>query len=226
MKQIFHAYILNTEFNATDVEMQHFISDVLGKKINPENLSLEPDLIILEKRKERKNIVDADVEAAMRSLELKPFGDRKLLIISHSDLMTVRAQNRILKKLEEPSGESVIALATRMPDLMLDTIRSRCIEKRFDFKQNFSEEVEKIGRTIAKHIEDRERSYIAFPDIDKAIDTDVQGVLSFLQRYFSEEISYKNADLVLGIEAVKADLFRGLNPKYAVKGMYLDMIMK
>lgn len=58
MKQIFHAYILNTEFNAADVEMQHFISDVLGKKINPENLSLEPDLIILEKRKERKNIVD------------------------------------------------------------------------------------------------------------------------------------------------------------------------
>ena len=26
--------------------------------------------------------------------------------------------------------------------------------------------------------------------------------------------------------ATKADLFRGLNPKYAVKGMYLDMIMK
>lgn len=226
MKQIFHAYILNTEFNAADTDMRQFISDVLGKEINPDDLSLEPDLIILEKRKERKNIIDADVEAAMRSLELKPFGDRKLLIISHSDLMTVRAQNRILKKLEEPSGDAVIALVTRTPDLMLDTIRSRCIEKRFDFKQNFSEEVEKIGRTIAKHIEDRERSYIAFPDIDKAIDTDVQGVLSFLQRYFSEEISYKNADLVLGIEAVKADLFRGLNPKYAVKGMYLDMIMK
>ena len=138
MKQIFHAYILNTEFNAADADMWQFISDVLGKEINPDDLSLEPDIIILEKRKERKNIIDADVEAAMRSLELKPFGDRKLLIISHSDLMTVRAQNRILKKLEEPSGDAVIALVTRTPDLMLDTIRSRCIEKRFDFKQNFS----------------------------------------------------------------------------------------
>ena len=71
MKQIFHAYILNTEFNAADTDMRQFISDVLGKEINPDDLSLEPDLIILEKRKERKNIIDADVEAAMRSLELK-----------------------------------------------------------------------------------------------------------------------------------------------------------
>lgn len=226
MKQIFHAYILNTEFNAADADMQHFISDVLGKEINPDDLSLEPDLIILEKRKERKNIIDADVEAAMRSLELKPFGDRKLLIISHSDLMTVRAQNRILKKLEEPSGDAVIALVTRTPDLMLDTIRSRCIEKRFDFKQNFSEEVEEIGKTIARHIENKEKGFIAFPDIEKAIDTDIQGVLSFMQQHFSKGISYENADIVLGIEAVKAGLFRGLNPKYAVKGMYLDMVMK
>ena len=67
MKQIFHAYILNTEFNAADADMRQFISDVLGKEINPDDLSLEPDIIILEKRKERKNIIDANVETAMRS---------------------------------------------------------------------------------------------------------------------------------------------------------------
>ena len=92
--------------------------------------------------------------------------------------------------------------------------------------QNFSEEVEEIGKTIARHIENKEKGFIAFPDIEKAIDTDIQGVLSFMQQHFSKGISYENADIVLGIEAVKAGLFRGLNPKYAVKGMYLDMVKK
>jgi DNA polymerase-3 subunit delta' len=49
-------------------------------------------------------------------------------------MLVVAAQNALLKTLEEPPGSSVFILATTRPDVLLPTVRSRCI--RLTFKEH------------------------------------------------------------------------------------------
>jgi DNA polymerase-3 subunit delta' len=48
-------------------------------------------------------------------------------VIDDADSMTVSAQNKLLKTLEEPPGPAVILLLSERKEGLLETIRSRCI---------------------------------------------------------------------------------------------------
>lgn len=63
---------------------------------------------------------------------LSPYaGLRKVIIIDDAHLMTVEAQNALLKQLEEPSPSSLLILVTANPESLLPTIGSRCQEVKF-----------------------------------------------------------------------------------------------
>jgi len=68
------------------------------------------------------------VERAGRSSVL---GRGKVFVIERAELMTIGAQNAMLKVLEEPAEKTVIILLTDQPALLLPTIRSRCQLVRF-----------------------------------------------------------------------------------------------
>jgi|GEM_PF-339954 len=50
------------------------------------------------------------------------------IIISDAHLMSIESQNALLKSLEEPPEGNIFFLITDSPDLLLETIRSRCWE--------------------------------------------------------------------------------------------------
>jgi len=52
--------------------------------------------------------------------------EKKVYIVSHAEKMTRESSNSFLKILEEPPSNLLIILTTSSPDLLLDTIRSRC----------------------------------------------------------------------------------------------------
>jgi DNA polymerase-3 subunit delta' len=58
-------------------------------------------------------------------------GRGKVFVVEQAELMTVAAQNALLKTLEEPAGRTVIVLITDQPGVLLPTIRSRCQVVRF-----------------------------------------------------------------------------------------------
>lgn len=61
-------------------------------------------------------------------LSLKSFeSDYKIVIIWHPEKMNDTAANKLLKILEEPPENTVFILVSENPDLLLTTIRSRCI---------------------------------------------------------------------------------------------------
>lgn len=61
-------------------------------------------------------------------LSLKSFeSDYKVVIIWHPEKMHEHAGNKLLKLLEEPPELTVFFLVSEIPDLVLPTIRSRCI---------------------------------------------------------------------------------------------------
>lgn len=60
-------------------------------------------------------------------LKFKPRGEKKLVIIDDAHLMTPEAQNKLLKTLEEPLGDSMIILLSENEEAVFRTILSRCI---------------------------------------------------------------------------------------------------
>lgn len=89
----------------------------------------KPDLHVLETE---KSISINQIRELQELLSLKPYsGKYKIAIIPEAHLMTVQAQNALLKTLEEPSGQAVLILTSPSEYLLLPTIISRCQIKRF-----------------------------------------------------------------------------------------------
>lgn len=69
---------------------------------------------------------EAIMELCSGLLKKPYYADRSVGVILRADTMTVRAQNRLLKVLEEPPGKTVLVLLAENRELLLPTIRSRC----------------------------------------------------------------------------------------------------
>lgn len=98
-----------------------------------------PDLIIVQPEKEEKKgitkIKDIKIEQireAQRQLATFPYsGKFKVLIIDDAEMMTLSAQNSLLKTLEEPNSTSVIILIAHEMKNIISTIISRCQKSSF-----------------------------------------------------------------------------------------------
>ena len=74
-----------------------------------------------------KEIRVDDVRALARRLSFAALrGRRKIAIVTPADAMNERAQNTLLKTLEEPPAGTTFLLVSTNPDALLPTIRSRC----------------------------------------------------------------------------------------------------
>jgi DNA polymerase-3 subunit delta' len=74
------------------------------------------------------SVRDIRRESAMSTL----YHRKKVFIISNADEMGAEAGNTLLKTLEEPPGNTLLILTTARPEMMLQTILSRCQPVRFE----------------------------------------------------------------------------------------------
>ena len=99
------------------------------------------------------SIKDEDIEEIQRRLAKKPYeGTRNVALIKGADTMTPRAQNRLLKTLEEPPGQAVLILLSENAEHLLPTVRSRCILYHLDREQEEENEVVYSSRKAAEQI--------------------------------------------------------------------------
>lgn len=71
-----------------------------------------------------------DIEDLLEDASQPSFdGNWKVFILDECHMMTKTAQNRLLKNLEEPAEKVLILLCTTDPDMLLETIISRCQHK-------------------------------------------------------------------------------------------------
>ncbi|MBR5741105.1 MAG: hypothetical protein IKX91_00995, partial [Firmicutes bacterium] len=92
---------------------------------------IEEDLILLDGAASGKSgnraLKDERVAAMQDALKKKPLAsDRIVALILEADLLTERAQNRLLKTLEEPPGRDALILLSENTRHLLPTILSRC----------------------------------------------------------------------------------------------------
>lgn len=84
-----------------------------------------PDIQIIEP--EGSSIKNKQIEDFQQDVLIKPYeSNKKVYIMKDAHLMTVSAQNRLLKTLEEPPAYAVIIFITTTASSFLSTIRSRC----------------------------------------------------------------------------------------------------
>ncbi len=135
--RIGHAYILDGPEGAGKETMalafakgvlcQNFYKDACCTcasciKIDSRN---HPDVKIIEP--EGLHILNHQIDELQQDLFLKPYeSNKKVFIIKDADTMTDRAQNRLLKTLEEPPAYALILLLSTNFYSFLPTIRSRC----------------------------------------------------------------------------------------------------
>lgn len=87
-----------------------------------------PDIIVVSHEKPGSIGVDDIREQVNNTIDIKPYqGPYKIYIIPQADLMTVQAQNALLKTIEEPPHYAVIMLLTENAEVLLPTINSRCV---------------------------------------------------------------------------------------------------
>jgi len=111
---------------------------------------VHPDVVIVEPGDTGAIKIDQIREVVERAA-YRPFeGRRRAVIIDEADALMAPAQNALLKTLEEPPSLSVFILVTTRPDMLLPTVRSRCI--RLLFTEPGAEEIDVDAREIAQNV--------------------------------------------------------------------------
>ena len=98
------------------------------------NSGVHPDIIHIrretdDKGKQKKEIRVDQVRDMIGQAQIMPNeANGKAFVIHEAELMNTQAQNALLKLLEEPPRGVVLILSTATPTMLLETVRSRCIE--------------------------------------------------------------------------------------------------
>lgn len=117
--------------------------------------SQPPGVYLAEPESKSRRIVIDQVRALERALQMRTSGGhRKVAIVAEADRLQPQAANAFLKTLEEPPNDSLLLLLSSMPEILPDTILSRCIalplapEEKADPSAEEEELVELLG-TVA-----------------------------------------------------------------------------
>lgn len=138
---IMHSYL----FTGTEGIGKKIIAKDFAKKILCENTKEEtctcksctcfssrnhPDFFILNE--DGKGLKIADIRAITEKVIEKPIlSNRKVYIINDSEMLNTESQNCILKTLEEPPEFVTFILITSNDNMLLNTIKSRCMTIKF-----------------------------------------------------------------------------------------------
>jgi len=117
--------------------------------------SAPPGVYLAEPESKSRRIVIAQVRALEHALQMRATGGvRKVAIVAEADRLQPQAANAFLKTLEEPPNDSLLLLLSSMPEVLPDTIISRCIAvplataEKADLSAEESELVELLGTVV------------------------------------------------------------------------------
>ena len=187
--QLSHAYLFTGE-------------DQIGKKLFAKGFSeftgcKFPDLMIVEPE-EGKEIPVAKIREVQNFLSYKSYnGGFKIVIVDQAHKMNVEAQSCFLKTLEEPKGQTILFLISSRPDMLLETIISRCQTMKFSRPKNLSKNQEKsdkdqkifeeLSGVLNSNFADKFK-YVKSIDFEKQ---DAREIVEVLQRYLRHLLMVK-----------------------------------
>ena len=202
------------------------------RKIEHDNYE---DLLYVEA--DGKSIKDEAIEKLQERLKVKPYGKRNIALINNADTMTLRAQNRLLKTLEEPAKGTVLILLSENIENLTNTILSRCVKFRLNYygRETYdglldkAEEVAELLMRGAPFYQRKEaivdivkddNKVMAFLDALEKVYRDFLIIPSDKGRLYKKSQIYKNVSL---IEETRRQLLKGVSKNYALKDLMIKI---
>lgn len=202
-------------------------------KINHSN---HEDIIYVEA--DGKSIKDEAIEELQTRLNKKPFfGDRNIAVIKNADTMTIRAQNRLLKTLEEPPLGTIIILLSENVENLVQTILSRCVVFRVNaFETLEYGEIKQQAQLLIRMLLNKEPFYLVKLKVNEfAEDRDsAMKLLDSMELIYrdlviantKESRNYRKKDIYKSVELIeeaRRDLQRGISIGYAMKNLIIKI---
>jgi DNA polymerase-3 subunit delta' len=128
-KRLGHAYLISGPPGSGKRALAARLASLVnGTKPEDVFSSRAREIFVAEPESKSRRIVIEQVRNLEHSLQMRATGDgRKVAIVSEADRLLPQAANAFLKTLEEPPGHSLLLLLSAMPEVLPDTILSRCI---------------------------------------------------------------------------------------------------
>lgn len=132
------------QFPTLLVHTQTSTNQVPASVIPFAKLENNPDILTVEPLEGKSSISIDQVHELQTQLPYKPVKEMyKIALIYQAHLLTLPAQQALLKTLEEPPENTQIILTTHLPNKLLPTILSRCTITRIDIDKR--RQSEKLG---------------------------------------------------------------------------------
>ncbi|MEM1440709.1 MAG: hypothetical protein AAGF67_00100 [Verrucomicrobiota bacterium] len=131
-ERLAHAYLITGPVGSEKESLAVEMVRMVNPGVDPGETKLEPlrsstTAVIGPESKSRRISVKA-IRALEHTLQMAaPEGVTKFAVIKDADCMGVEAENAFLKTLEEPPAGSRLLLLSSRPEMLLETILSRCI---------------------------------------------------------------------------------------------------
>lgn len=138
---------------------------------------LHPDVITVDDPEKKTVSVDLVRQARADMYVLPNEAERKVYIFPRAQDMRTEAQNALLKVLEEPPAYGMFLLLADMPEKLLPTIRSRCVELRLEALQE--EQGEQSGELTARFA----RAYAVADQME------LLAILTSMEKWKREEVA-------------------------------------
>jgi DNA polymerase-3 subunit delta' len=112
---------------------KHFLAENFARGIIGGGQAELDILRVSPEREEKKGVIKEkeisvdQIKEKQKELATFPYsGNAKFLIVDDADRMTIKAQNAMLKTIEEPNSTAVIILIVSRLEKILPTVKSRC----------------------------------------------------------------------------------------------------
>jgi DNA polymerase-3 subunit delta' len=123
-----HAYLITGPAGAGKREFAAQVCALILGVADSEALG-HSDVHTIEPESKSRRIVTDQIRALEHELQMRSRrGGKKIGVIFDADRLQLNAANAFLKTLEEPPQNSHLLLASAVPDQLLETILSRCLE--------------------------------------------------------------------------------------------------
>ncbi len=194
--------------------------------------------VLYVRANDKGNITVPQIAQIGERLRVRPIGERNVAVILGAEGMNEQAQNKLLKTLEEPAGDSVILLLCGNTDNLLRTVISRCavfrlsspegetLQEEYETAEALTEAVlcgdtfsgaaEVIGRTRGGR-----DTAIVILDYMERICLDIAAGRKKLSKNVSSGEVFGAVDV---IAETRKDLQRNAAPQNALKSMALEIL--
>ena len=124
-----HAYLISGPPGSGKRGLASDLSNLVAAAKSDDVFAAPPAGVFLaEPESKSRRIVIDQIRALEHVLQMRSSnGHRKVAIIADADRLQPQAANAFLKTLEEPPNDSLLILLSAMPEVLPDTIRSRCV---------------------------------------------------------------------------------------------------